>query len=62
MMQLYPTLKYPDAHVKGTEIGTHPPSPSDFWLPGHLGGEEIWEDLSEGNGTHPPSPSLSHPL
>ena len=62
MIQLYPTLKYPDAHVKGNEIGMHPPAPSDFWLAGHLGGEEIYAGVSEGNGTHPPSPSLSHPL
>ena len=58
----FPSLKKPAAHdtEDKTDLGMHPPAPSEVRLSGHLG-DETWEDLAVVNGTHPPYPSDSHP-
>ena len=58
----FPSLKKPTAQTTDykTDLGIHPPFPSEVRLSGHLGDETVYGE-SEVNGTHPPYPSVSHP-
>ena len=58
----FPSLKKPAAHdtEAKTDLGMHPPAPSEVRLFGHLG-DETYAGVSVVNGTHPPFPSDSHP-
>ena len=58
----FPSLRYPSAHeiVEITEIGMHPPFPSEIRPSGHYGDSIVVEE-SVINGTHPPYPSVSNP-
>ena len=61
----FPSLRYPSAHeiVEITEIGMHPPFPSEVKESGHLGEGVIVTGVSTvgTTGTHPPYPSVSNP-
>ena len=59
----FPSLKKPAAHdtEAKTDLGIHPPFPSEVRLSGHLG-DVTYAGVSVVNGTHPPCPSDSHPL
>ena len=62
----FPSLRYPTAHeiYEITDLGIHPPAPSEVKLSGHFGDEGIVTGvLLDGTvGTHPPCPSVSHPV
>ena len=62
----FPSLRYPSAHEieERTEIGTHPPFPSEVKDLGHFGEDGIETGVSTVGtiGTHPPFPSVSNPL
>ena len=61
----FPSLRYPSAHeiVEITEIGMHPPFPSEVKESGHFGEGVIVTGVSTvgSTGTHPPYPSVSNP-
>lgn len=62
----FPSLRYPTAHEidERTDLGIHPPAPSEVKLSGHFGDDGIVTGvLLDGTvGTHPPCPSVSHPV
>ena len=59
----FPSLRYPSAHEIRTDLGMHPPFPSEVKESGHYGDGLITTGVSAVviYGTHPPCPSVSYP-